>query len=155
MIQSRMIMLAMAGSATLLLGALGFQYLADLPPCKMCYWQRYPHATAVLFGFGFLILKHRPFLWLGAASTLATAAIGIYHAGVERGVWQGPTTCTSGPIDGLSTEALLAQIMTAPMVRCDDVAWELFGLSMAGWNAVLSLGLMMVWLGAGSRGAAR
>ena len=143
--QSRLVMLAMAGSAALFLSALGFQYLADLAPCKMCYWQRYPHVTAILCGFGFFIMKHPLALWLGAASALATATIGMYHAGVERGVWQGPTSCTSQSIDGLNTEELLAQIMAAPMVRCDDIAWELLGLSMAGWNAVASLGLMVIW----------
>jgi disulfide bond formation protein DsbB len=146
MSQSRMVMLAIMGSAVLLLAALGFQYLAGMAPCKMCYWQRYPHIAAILFGFGFFIVNHPSVLWMGAASALATAIIGMYHAGVERGIWQGPTSCTSGSIDGLSTEDLMAQIMAAPMVRCDDIAWELFGLSMAGWNAVASLGLVVIWL---------
>ena len=141
-----MVMLAIMGSAVLLLAALGFQYLADMAPCKMCYWQRYPHIAAILLGFGFFIVNHPYVLWLGAASALTTAIIGMYHAGVERGIWQGPTSCTSGSIDGLSTEDLMAQIMAAPMVRCDDIAWELFGLSMAGWNAVASLGLVVIWL---------
>ncbi|MBL4768247.1 MAG: disulfide bond formation protein B, partial [Rhodobacteraceae bacterium] len=74
--------------------------------------------------------------------------IGIYHTGVERGWWEGPTTCTSGPIGGLSGQDLMAQIMFAPLVRCDEVPWEMFTLSMASWNAIASFGLVLVWLAA-------
>lgn len=149
--QTRLVMLALGGSAVLLLGAFGFQYLGNMAPCKMCYWQRYPHAAAVCLGLGFFLIQHRSLLWLGALAALATGGIGLYHAGVERGLWQGPASCTSGPIDGLSTDDLVAQIMAAPMVRCDDVPWELFGISMAGWNAILSLCLMAIWLRAATQ----
>jgi disulfide bond formation protein DsbB len=72
----------------------------------------------------------------------------MYHAGVEQKWWEGPTSCTSGDIGGLSAEELMDQIMSAPLVRCDDIPWEMFGLSMAGWNALLSAGLVLVWLAA-------
>jgi disulfide bond formation protein DsbB len=149
--QTRLVMLALGGSAVLLLGAFGFQYLGNMAPCKMCYWQRYPHAAAIGLGLAFFLIQHRSFLWLGALAALATGGIGLYHAGVERGLWQGPASCTSGPIDGLSTDDLVAQIMAAPMVRCDDIPWELFGISMAGWNAILSLCLMAIWLRAATQ----
>ena len=138
-------LIATAGSAALLLGALGFQYIGDLAPCKMCIWQRWPHGIAVVIGAAFLITALRPLLVLGALSALTTSLIGFFHAGVEQGWWEGPTTCTSGPIGGLSTDDLLASIMDAPLVRCDDIAWSLGGISMAGWNGIISLGLVVVW----------
>lgn len=144
--QLRFVILASLGSAVLMLGAVAFQYLGDMAPCKMCYWQRYPHIAAVLIGVGFLFKSHALLPWLGAASTMATSGVGFFHAGVERGVWPGPQSCTSSPIDDLSTEELVAQIMAAPMVRCNDIPWEMFGVSIAGWNALLSLGLTAVWL---------
>jgi disulfide bond formation protein DsbB len=88
----------------------------------------------------------------GALAALISAGLGGYHAGVEQKWWQGPTTCTSQPIDGLSTEDLLAQIMNAPVVRCDDIPWDLFGMSMAGWNMIISLGFVALWLAALRRG---
>lgn len=140
--------IAAAGSAALLLGALGFQYIGEMPPCKMCYWQRYPHVAAVGIGLLALLFPGAILPYLGALALLVTAGIGIFHAGVERGLWEGPTTCTSQSIEGLSADELLNQILTAPVVRCDEIPWEMFGLSMAGWNAVVSLGLASLWIAA-------
>lgn len=146
-----LLLIATVGSAALLLGALGFQYIGGLPPCKLCYWQRYPHMVAVVIGVVALFLRSRLLPVFGALAALASANVGIYHTGVERGWWEGPTTCTSGPINGLSTDALLDQIMAAPMVRCDDVAWQMLGLSMASWNTVASLVLALIWIAAARR----
>ena len=135
----------------MMLGALGFQYIGELPPCKMCYWQRYPHVAAVGIGvLAFLLpgVGLTALLYLGAVAALVTAGIGVYHTGVERGFWEGPTTCTSGPIGGLSPEQLMEQIMGAPLVRCDEVPWELFTLSMASWNAIISFALAGLWIAA-------
>mgnify|MGYP000070713951 CR=1 FL=1 len=143
--------MALAGSVALLGGALLFQYLGGLPPCKMCIWQRWPHGIAIVAGLAFLAWGARPFAWLAALSVLTGAGIALYHTGVERAWWQGPDTCTSGPITGMSGEELLAQILTAPVVRCDEVAWEMLGLSMASWNGVLSLAIAMLWLVAGRK----
>jgi disulfide bond formation protein DsbB len=140
--------LAAAGSAAMLLAAFGFQYLGEMPPCKLCYWQRYGHGGAVFAGLLALVVPVALVAVLGAASALASAGIGAYHAGVEQGWWQGPTTCTSGSIEGLSADELLNQIMAAPLVRCDEIPWQMLGLSMAGWNAVVSLGLALVWIAA-------
>ncbi|WP_278921670.1 MULTISPECIES: disulfide bond formation protein B [Pseudophaeobacter] len=139
---------ATVGSALMMLGALGFQYIGEMAPCKLCYWQRYPHLAAIGIGVLALILPMNALLYLGAAAALTTAGIGIYHTGVERGLWQGPTTCTSGPIDGLTPEQLMQQILGAPLVRCDDIPWDLFGLSMASWNAIASIGLACLWVAA-------
>lgn len=141
-----LILLAAGGSLAMLLGAFGFQYLGDMPPCKMCIWQRWPHGAAAIIGVLALWFGGRALPLLGALAALSTAAIGAYHTGVERGWWEGPNSCTSGPIDGLSTDDLMAQIMSAPLVRCDEVPWEMFSLSMASWNAVVSVGLALVWL---------
>ncbi|WP_192966676.1 disulfide bond formation protein B [Phycobacter azelaicus] len=147
-LRSFLILMAAGGSAALLLGAFGFQYLGDMPPCKMCYWQRYPHGAAIGIGALALFLSGSALPYLGALAPLSTSAIGAFHAGVEQGWWEGPSTCTSGPVTGLTPEQLMEQIMAAPLVRCDEIPWEMFGLSMAGWNAVISLGLALVWFAA-------
>lgn len=143
-----LILAAAAGSAAMMLGALGFQFIGEMPPCKLCYWQRYPHIAAIGIGMLAFILPGTGLLYLGALAALTTAGIGVYHSGVERGFWEGPTTCTSGPIGGLTPEQLLEQIMGAPLVRCDEVPWEMLGLSMASWNAVASFGLACLWIAA-------
>lgn len=140
------ILIAAGGSAALMLSALAFQYLGGMAPCKLCIWQRYPHVVAMVIGAIALMLPRLPVLLAGAIAAAATAGVGVYHAGVEIGIFEGPDSCTSGPISNLSAEELLNQIMAAPLVRCDDIPWELFGLSMAGWNAVISAGLCIAWL---------
>ena len=153
MTRNRLVLLAAGGSAALLLGALAFQFLGGLPPCKLCYWQRYPHVAAVLIGAVALAVPGRVLPLLGAVAALATSGVGIYHTGVEKGWWQGPTSCTSGSVTGMSADDLMDQIMSAPLVRCDDVAWEMLGLSMASWNALLALVLALVWIAAARRSA--
>lgn len=137
--------MATLGSLFMIAGALAFQYIGGLPPCKMCYWQRYPHIIAIAIGALALALSNRALIMAGAFSALITSAIGFYHAGVEQGFWEGPTTCTSQPIGGLTTDELFDQIMSAPVVRCDEIPWEMLGLSMAAWNGVLSFGLFILW----------
>jgi len=146
-----LILTAAGGSAALMLGALAFQYLGDMPPCNLCYWQRYPHIAAVLIGIAALVLAGRLWPLLGALAAGTTAAIALYHTGVERGWWDGPSTCSASGVEGLNTEELLNQIMSAPLVRCDEVPWEMLGLSMASWNGVASLALMGIWLMAAQR----
>ncbi|WP_164659129.1 disulfide bond formation protein B [Tropicibacter sp. Alg240-R139] len=146
--RTSLILTATAGSAAMLLGAWGFQYIGEMAPCKMCYWQRYPHAAAIVIGILAVFLTGRWLPLLGGFAALATSGIGLYHTGVERGWWEGPSTCTSGPIGGLTPEQLMEQIMSAPLTRCDEVPWELFTLSMASWNALISLGLAAIWFAA-------
>ena len=129
-------LLALIVPIGLLGGALGSQYIGGLHPCEMCYWQRWPHAAAILLAGTGLLLPSRVRL-LTALAALAIAisgAIGVFHAGVELGWWQGLTQCTAG--GALS----LDELMNVPLVRCDQVQWSLLGISMAGWNAVISLG---------------
>ncbi|MDT8344028.1 MAG: disulfide bond formation protein B [Thermohalobaculum sp.] len=142
------ILLAGAGSAALLLGALGFQFLGGLAPCPMCIWQRWPHVAAVVLAVLAVTVLWRQRRWLaalGAAAMLVSTGLGIFHAGVEWQWWQGPVTCTAGDITRLSADELMTQILGAPLVRCDEIVWELFGITMAGWNALFSLGLAALW----------
>ena len=84
---------------------------------------------------------------------LTSVGLGIYHSGVEQKWWEGPTTCTSGDISGVKADDLLNQIMNAPVVHCDQIAWEMWHLSMASWNAVISAALVVIWLMAAFRPA--
>jgi disulfide bond formation protein DsbB len=137
---------ALAGGTSLVLvaGALLFQ-AAGLPPCEMCHWQRWPHAAAALVGLGAALLAAagalpprlvRGFALFAIAALALSGAIGVFHAGVEWQWWPGPTACTGGGyIPGLSDEASFR------VVRCDAAAWRdpLLGLSLAGYNALISL----------------
>jgi disulfide bond formation protein DsbB len=123
----------------LLGGALASQYIGGLHPCEMCYWQRWPHGAAIaLAALAFTTPARTPLsraLTILAAIAIAiSGAIGVYHAGVEAGIFEGFTTCTA---TGART---LEEILNVPLVRCDQVQWSFLGLSMAGWNAILSLG---------------
>ncbi|WP_112323079.1 disulfide bond formation protein B [Oceanibium sediminis] len=138
---------AALGSAALLGGALAFQHIGELPPCKLCYWQRYPHMVAIGIGVLLLLVPLPALALLGALAAATTMGIGIYHVGVEQFWWEGPNTCTSGSTVGLSPAEALNQIMAAPVVRCDDIAWSLMGISMAGWNAIASALLVLLWIG--------
>jgi disulfide bond formation protein DsbB len=105
----------------------------------MCYWQRWPHAAAILlaalaFTASAQSNRSRMLTLLAAAAIAISGAIGVYHAGVELGIFEGVTTCTA------SGAMTLDQIMNVPLVRCDEVQWAFLGISMAGWNAILSLG---------------
>jgi disulfide bond formation protein DsbB len=132
-------------SAAMLIGAWTFQYFG-YPPCKMCYWQRYPHMAAVVIGALAMALGQRVLTWLGALAMLATSAIGVYHSGVERKLWEGPSSCSSTGIEGLTSEELFNQIMSAPLVRCDEIPWQLFGFTMANLNAIFSLVFALLWI---------
>lgn len=145
-------LLAALVSAALLAGAFGSQYLGGLAPCEMCYWQRWAHMAGLFFAVGAMILSRMPdrgrsFVWLAAAAIFASGSIGAYHAGVELGWFEGMTQCTGTIVPGTAQDAL-AQILAAPVVRCDQVQWEFLAISMAGWNAILSIGSAMVilWL---------
>ena len=144
---------AAAGSAALMIAALGFQHLGGLAPCKMCIWQRYPHVVAIAIGLVAIRFGNAALAWAGALAAFATAGVGAYHTGVEQGWWDGPTSCSSQPIGGLSTDELFDQIMSAPVVRCDEIAWSLMGLSMASWNMIASLALAAIWIAAARRSA--
>lgn len=147
-----LMLVAAAGSAGLLVGALGFQYLAGLPPCPLCIWQRWPHLAAALAGVVALIWPARIVALAGAAGAATTSAIGVFHAGVELKWWKGPASCSTGSIEGISASDLLNPALDlAPVVACDEIAWQMLGISMAGWNAIVSGALALLWLAAALR----
>ncbi len=136
-------LVALGVPAAMLAGAYLSQYVGGLHPCEMCYWQRWPHFAALaLAALAFLFTAdNRNARLLTAFAALAIAvsgAIGVFHAGVEYKWWEGLTRCAStGPMT-------LEDIMNVPLVRCDDVQFKFLSISMAGWNAIISLGSAVV-----------
>jgi len=132
-----------AVALSLIAGALFFQYALNYPPCEMCHWQRWPHIAAAVIGLGGAILLStgvlpaRAALAIAALATLGVAisgGLGVFHAGVEWHFWPGPTACTTGfHFTGGALD------LNAPVPQCDHAAWRLFGISMAGYNAAISL----------------
>jgi disulfide bond formation protein DsbB len=136
-------LIALLLPVALLGGALGSQYLGGLHPCEMCYWQRWPHGAAILLALLSFTApagsnRSRALVLLAALAIAISGAIGVYHAGVEAKVFEGFTQCTALP-RATSTAELLKEIRQAPLVRCDEVQFRFLGISMAGWNAILSL----------------
>ena len=135
------LVLAIVIPAGALLGAYGSQYLMGLHPCHLCLEQRWPHfaafAAALLAIFMDTHRRAARILIAIAAGGIATSgAIGFFHAGVEADIWEYVSPCTSGV---MKTGNALDAIMAMPMVRCDEAAFRLLGISMAGWNAIVSL----------------
>ena len=140
--------LAAAGSFLLLAGAFFFQMLG-YAPCAMCLWQRYPHAAAILVGILILVgFRAKIMYLLGAMAATITAGLGIFHTGVERDWWEGPTTCTGSGNDLgiLSGSDLLSMSDVPKLVMCDVVVWDFLTLSMASWNAIFSIILVFIWI---------
>ena len=140
--------LAVLAPAVALAAAFGSQYLGGLVPCEMCWWQREAHIAALALALLGLVVRGRALVWLAALAIAVSGGVGFYHAGVELHYFPGFTECTSTVAGGGSTDDFLKAIMNAPMVRCDEIQWSFLGLSMAGWNAILSLGsaLVILWL---------
>ena len=130
-------LLALVTPLALLGGALAFQFWGGLYPCEMCWWQRYGHIAALVLALGSFALPARRWPVALAGLALAVAGlIGAFHAGVEYGWWQGITGCTSTVHFGGGDP--LKEVMDAPLVRCDVVQWKLFGISLAGYNFLVS-----------------
>jgi disulfide bond formation protein DsbB len=146
--QPRRAALAIAGiAAATLAGAWFFQLVLDIQPCPLCLEQRYTYYLAVPLALLVAIAATRPTprpvlvagLLLLALAVLGNAGLGAYHAGVEWGFWPGPTDC-SGPVVDLGTAgSLLRRLSTVKVIRCDEVQWRFLGLSMAGYNVLISL----------------
>ena len=131
--------LALLLPAGLVGGALVSQYGFGLYPCEMCHWQRWPHYAALLPALAAFVVPgrgtQRALVALAALLIAVSGAIGIFHAGVEYGWWEGLTRCSSP-----TATHSLDDIMASPLIRCDVPQWTLFGLSLAGYNAIFSLG---------------
>jgi disulfide bond formation protein DsbB len=139
--------IAAIGAATLG-GAWFFQYVLGIQPCPMCLEQRYAYYLVIVLGAVLALAASRlpRAVVIAALAVLALAAFGnsifgAFHAGVEWGFWQGPATC-SGPVQDLGSAGnLLQRLDTVRVVRCDEVQWRFLGLSLAGYNFLIS-GLM-------------
>lgn len=128
--------IALLVPAALLGGAYISQYVFGLFPCEMCWWQRYPHFAAIpLALIGFALKPARWPVVLAALAVLFSGLIGGFHAGVEYGWWEGFTRCASLVEKGGDP---LAAVLAAPITRCDEVQWSLFGISLAGFNFLIS-----------------
>lgn len=139
-------------SGGLLLGALAFQYLGGLAPCALCIDQRYAHGAALALAALGLVLRGRAgwtLIGLAGLAIIVSGGIGAFHVGVEQKWWPGPAGCTAGSLTGLSPAEAAKRLLETPIVRCDDIAWSLLGISMAGWNAIVSFcaGAMIAWAG--------
>lgn len=129
--------LALGIPALLLAGAFVSEHIFGLYPCEMCWWQRWPHFAAIALALVSTVAEPRR-LWIGLAAlaVLVSGLIGGYHAGVEYGWWEGLTACanTGRAAGGSAMEAIL----NAPVTRCNQAPWALFGISLAGWNFLIS-----------------
>lgn len=131
-------LLALALPALLLGGAYVSQYGFGLYPCEMCWWQRYPHFAAVLLALAaFVLPPRRPLVMLAALAILVSGLIGVFHAGVEYKLWEGLSACTLPPSASADP---LAAVLAQPITRCDEAAWTFAGISLAGFNAIFSIG---------------
>ena len=129
--------LALGVPALLLAGAYISEYGFGLYPCEMCWWQRYAHFAAVGLALVSTVAQPKK-LWivLAGLGVLVSGLIGGFHAGVEYGWWEGFTACTSNVQEGGDP---LDAIMNAPLIRCDVAQWTLGGISLAGFNAIISV----------------
>lgn len=140
--QAPLLLFALSGS--LLIGALLFQFVGGLAPCEMCHWQRWAHLAVLGVSALALLVGNRLLAWLAVVAMLVSAGLGLFHAGVEQKWWDSITACTAPVAAGMSSAEMLDSLMNAPLVRCDSIPWSLLGVSMAGWNAIISLGAALV-----------
>ncbi|PCI34573.1 MAG: disulfide bond formation protein B [Alphaproteobacteria bacterium] len=132
-------------AASLLAGAYAFEYIGGLIPCDLCWPQRYAHMAILgLSAAGLLLgkasnLLHSLLAWATVLALSVSIAVSGYHAGVEQKWWKGPDTCTTGDQDvAVDMASLFDGMMESSLVMCDDIAWEMFGISMAGYNFLIS-----------------
>jgi disulfide bond formation protein DsbB len=144
------------GAAATVGGALVFEHLFGYVPCKLCLMQRNPYYVAIPLGLATALLPPRwgrSGLWLLALVFLVSAGLGAYHAGVEWGFWPGPADCGGGAgAPAGQVGDLLKQLQTIRVVSCTEAAWRFLGLSLAGWNVLISLALAGLALVAAWRG---
>ncbi|MBL8838097.1 MAG: disulfide bond formation protein B [Alphaproteobacteria bacterium] len=143
-----------AASAAVLGTALGSQFIGGLRPCELCHWQRYPYVATILLGIAGAVLARRaprgnaaPALAaLAGLVFLAGAGIAFFHVGVEYKWWEGTNACGAGGGTIQSIDDLRRMLESAPIVRCDEPAWSMAGISMAGYNMLVSLALAAIAL---------
>ena len=129
----------LASSVLLLLGAYAFEIFGELLPCQLCLWQRAAHFAVILLAV-IALRARRPFFFyiLSLLAMAVGTAIAIFHAGVEAKIWQGLASCSAPDLALGGVEEMMKALSATPIIRCDVPLWVLFGVSMAGWNAILS-----------------
>ncbi|MGM4924593.1 disulfide bond formation protein B [Tardiphaga sp. 804_B3_N1_9] len=141
-----------------LAGAWFFQLVLDIRPCPLCLEQRYAYYLAIPLAVLVAIAAARDAprglvvtgLVVLALAALANAVLGGYHTGVEWTFWQGPTDCSGPVVDLGKAGSLLERLDTVKVIRCDEVQWRFLGLSLAGYNVLISLAMAAIALwGAG------
>jgi disulfide bond formation protein DsbB len=135
----RIALLVGAGGTCLFLGALGFQYIGGIPPCEMCHWQRWAHVGAALTGIIAVTITRRDstarsLAWIAILFVLTSGLIGAYQTGMEYHLLPGPASCSGH-------RYVLGSGGPPPEVQCDVVAWQMFGISMASYNAICSFAI--------------
>jgi len=148
---ARLVLLGLfIASVTALGSALTSQYVGGLAPCVLCLYQRAVYVAVIMISGAGLGLVFSPFpridwarglIALCGLVLLIGAGIAAFHVGVEQHWWVGTSSCGAGAGTAKTVEELRAQLMAAPVTRCDQVAWSLFGISMAGYNVIASLAL--------------
>lgn len=131
--------MAWFGSLLLMAGALFFQFGMGMEPCELCIYQRIPHTFVIIAGVFALWFAWRWSYPIFGLAMLIGAGIAFFHVGVEQHWWEGLQSC-SGEMS-MSMDELMAK----PAARCDEIPWQLFSLSMAAWNGLVSIGLAMLW----------
>lgn len=139
-------------SAATLVGAWYFEFVLKLPPCPLCLEERIPYHVVIplslLMAIAALVRAPARLLAVGFIATIVAmlcgAALGTYHAGVEWHMWPGPTDCTGSLTDLNAGGSLLNQLQTVHVVRCDEAAWRFLGISLAGYNVLISLALAAI-----------
>jgi disulfide bond formation protein DsbB len=132
--------------------------LFGLVPCEMCWWQRWPHYAAVLIALSAFLVKNRKaqlsLVLLAGLAVAISGGIGVFHAGVEYKWWEGITACTA-QVKGSNPMDMLTDALRRPLIRCDVPQWTLFGISLAGFNAIFSLsGAVIIYVLALRKGRA-
>lgn len=137
-------LLMLIASVAILGTALASQHLGGLAPCALCHYQRWPYVAVIIASLAALVFPRgiaarRVLVGLCGIVFMAGASIAFYHVGVEQGWFQGPAACGGGATAATTVEELRRQLLAAPIVRCDEVAWSMFGISMAGYNVIASV----------------
>jgi disulfide bond formation protein DsbB len=155
-------LLLAGGSLLLMLGAWCFEYIGGYEPCALCYDQRHIHMTVIALGLvSGIALILRPSLakfasWMIfviAAVLIYSAGFAGWHAGIEYDWWAGPATCTtSGGVPEVDLSCIINGTDCGPIVLCDEAAWTLLGISMAGFNALISAGMAAAAILVGFKG---
>jgi disulfide bond formation protein DsbB len=141
--------LVLAGSIAALAVAFASQYIGGLLPCQLCIWQRWGYAGAILLAIIALLLPARLRGYgavVASLALLATAALALFHTGVEYHWWQGLASCSGNLDTSQSLSALEQQLLATPVIPCDRPAWTMFGISMAGYDFLYATALGLVCL---------